>query len=30
MDGCKNNPKKSLTTKVGEHIESGFSISAIS
>ena len=30
IDGCKNNPKKSPTTKVGEHIPSGFSMSRIS
>ena len=29
MDRCKNNPKKSFTTKVGEHILSGFSMSVI-
>ena len=27
MDACKNNPKNSSTTKVGEHIPSGFSMS---
>ena len=30
IDGCKNNPENSLTTKVGEHIPSGFSMSTIS
>ena len=30
IDGCKNNPENSFTTKVGEHIPSGFSISTIS
>ena len=25
-DGCKNNPENSFTTKVGEHIPSGFSM----
>ena len=29
-DGCKNNPKNSSTTKVSEHIPSGFSMSTIS
>ena len=28
--GCKNNPENSLTTNVGEHIPSGFSMSTIS
>ena len=28
-DGCKNNPENSSTTKVGEHIQSGFSMSTI-
>ena len=28
--GCKNNPKKSFTTKVSEHIPFGFSMSTIS
>ena len=27
IDGCKNNPKTSTTTKVSEHIRSGFSSS---
>ena len=27
IDGCKNNSENSSTTKVGEHIPSGFSIS---
>ena len=27
IDGCKNNPVKSFTTKVSKHIPSGFSIS---
>ena len=30
MDGCKNNPEKSSTTKVSEHIPSSFSMSTIS
>ena len=30
IDGCKNNPKNLSTTKVSEHIPSGFSMSAIS
>ena len=30
IDGCKNNPKSSSTTKVSEHIPSGFSMSTIS
>ena len=30
IDGCKNNPENSFTTKVGKHISSGFSISRIS
>ena len=30
IDGCKNNPKNSLTTKVCEHIPSGFLKSIIS
>ena len=30
LDGCKNNPENSSTTKVGEHIPSGFSMSTIS
>ena len=30
IDGCKNNPKKFIYKKVGEHIPSGFSMSAIS
>ena len=29
-DGCKNNPENSSTTKVTEHIPSGFSMSTIS
>ena len=29
-DGCKNNPEKSLATKVSEHVPSGFPISTIS
>ena len=29
IDGCKNNPENSSTTKVGEHIPSGFSKSII-
>ena len=28
--GCKNNPENSVTTNVGEHISSGFSMSTIS
>ena len=30
IDRCKNNPENSPTTKVNEHIPSGFSMSAIS
>ena len=30
IDGCKNNPENSSTTKVSKHIPSGFSMSAIS
>ena len=30
IDGCKNNPENSSTTKVSEHIPSGFSMSSIS
>ena len=30
IDGCKNNPENSSTTKVGKHIPSGFSMSTIS
>ena len=30
INGWKNNPKNSSTTKVSEHIPSGFSMSAIS
>ena len=30
IDGCKSNPKKSSTTKVIEHIPSGFSLFTIS
>ena len=29
-DRCKNNPENSSTTKVSEHIPSGFSMSTIS
>ena len=29
-DGCKSSPKNSSTTKVSEHIPSGFSMSTIS
>ena len=29
IDGCKTNPENWSTTKVGEHIPSGFPISAI-
>ena len=29
IDGCKNNPENSSTSKVSEHIPSGFSISTI-
>ena len=29
-DRCKNNPRNSSTTNVGEHISSGFSIPTIS
>ena len=30
IDGCKNNPENSSTTKVTEHIPSGFSMSTMS
>ena len=30
IDVCKNNPENSFTTKVSEHIPSGFSMSTIS
>ena len=30
IDGCENNPEKSSTTNVSEHIPSGFSMSTIS
>ena len=30
IDGCKNNPKNSPKTKVGEQIPSGFSMTIIS
>ena len=30
IDGCKNNPESSYTTKVSEHISLGFSMSTIS
>ena len=30
IDGCKNNPENSSTTKVGEYIASGFSMSLVS
>ena len=30
IDGRKNNPENSSTTNIGEHISSGFSMSAIS
>ena len=29
IDRCKNNPENSFTTKVSEHIPSGFSMSTI-
>ena len=29
IDGCKNNPENSSTTKVSEYIPSGFSVSTI-
>ena len=29
LDGCKNNPENSSTTKVSKHILSGFSMSTI-
>ena len=29
-DGCENNPEKSSTSKIGEHIHCGYSMSAIS
>ena len=28
-DGCKNNPENPSTTKLSEHIQSGFSMSTI-
>ena len=30
IDGCKNNPENSSTTKVSKHIPSGFSMSTLS
>ena len=30
IDRCKINPENSFTTKIGEHIASGFSMSTIS
>ena len=30
IDGCKNNPQNASTTKVSEHIPSGFSMSRVS
>ena len=30
IDGCKNNPENLFTTKVSEHIPSGFSMPTIS
>ena len=30
IDGCKNNPENSSTTKVSKHIRSGFPMSTIS
>ena len=30
IDGCKNNPENSFTTKAGKHIPSGFSMSTVS
>ena len=30
IGGCKNNPENSYTTRVSEHISSGFSMSTIS
>ena len=29
IGGCAKNPKKSLTTKIGEHIPCGYSMSTI-
>ena len=29
MDGCSNNPESSSTTKIGEHIPCGYSMSTI-
>ena len=29
IDGCSNNPENSLTTKIGEHILCGYSMSTI-
>ena len=30
IDGCKNNPENSYTTKISKHIASGVSMSTIS
>ena len=30
IDGCKNNPETSVTTKIGEYIPTDFSMSTIS
>ena len=30
IDGCKNNPENSSSTKVSRHVPSGFSMSTIS
>ena len=29
FDGCKNDPQKSFTGKIGEHVPSGFSMSTV-
>ena len=29
MDGCANNPEKSSTTKIGEHVPCGYSMPTI-
>ena len=29
IDGCRNNPENSSTTKIGEHIPCGYSMSAL-
>ena len=29
IDGCANNPEKSSTTKIGEHVPCGYSVSTL-